>query len=250
MSKEPRKYADLVVTGASGRVGRLLCELALQDPQHWELVGAVTRPGSTMIGQPSSTAVDHAPAFTPGFGGPCHLVIDFSTPMGAGQALEIALGARAALLVGTTGLDEAARKALEQAGQRIAVMVAPNTSLGVALCADAVKRAARVLGAGYRVEIVEAHHRHKKDAPSGTALMLAEAARQGGAVVEADQIHAMRGGDIVGEHVVRFIGDGEYLEFAHTATSRSLFARGALRLGRWLLHQRPGFYRVSDVLAE
>jgi 4-hydroxy-tetrahydrodipicolinate reductase len=249
LAREPKKYADLVVTGASGRVGRLLCEQALADEAHWELVAAVAHRGSASIGVPCSEKFDHAPAFTPGFGGACDLVIDFSTPAGTALALETALRGSAALLVATTGLSEDIRQALNAAGQRIAVLVAPNTSIGVAVCADAVKRAASVLGAGYRVEIVEAHHKHKKDAPSGTALMLGEAAKAGGCAVERNQIHAMRGGDIVGEHVVRFIGEGEYLEFSHTATSRVLFARGALRMGRWLLHQGPGLYGVGDFLA-
>lgn len=243
-----RKYVNLVVTGASGRVGRLICDLVGAHEEQWELVGAVAHPRSSRLGQPSFTSSDHAPIVTPNFGGKCDLVIDFSTPAGTETAIQIALREGAALLVGTTGLPESTRQVLEAAARRIAVLLAPNTSVGVATCAALVEQAARLLGPGYRVEIVEAHHKHKKDAPSGTALMLAEAAKKGGASIEPDQIHALRGGDVVGEHTIRFAGEGEYLEILHRATSRSLFARGSLRAGRWLVTQPPGFYTMSDVL--
>lgn len=242
------KYINLVVTGASGRVGRLICELAASDEARWELVAAVAHPRSSRLGQPSFAPADHAPVITPNFGGPCDLVIDFSTPAGTETAIQIALREGAALLVGTTGLPEATRQVLEAAARRIPILLAPNTSVGVAACASIVEQAARLLGPAYRVEIVEAHHSRKKDAPSGTALMLAEAARRGGAPVESGQIHALRGGDVVGEHTVRFAGEGEYVEILHRATSRTLFARGALRAGRWLVAQGPGFYTMADVL--
>lgn len=244
-----RKYINLVVTGASGRMGRLVCELAGADEEHWELVGAVAHPRSGRLGQPSFTSGDHAPIVTPTFGGKCDLVIDFSTPAGTETAIQIALREGAALLVGTTGLPEATRQVLEAAARRIAVLPAPNTSVGVAVCAWLVEQAARLLGPDCRVEIVESHHRHKRDAPSGTALMLAAAAEQGGAAITPPQIHSLRGGDVVGEHTIRFAVEGEYVELTHRATSRSLFARGALRAGRWLVSQPPGFYSIRDFLS-
>lgn len=243
-----RKYINLVVTGASGRVGKLLCDLAGADEHNWELVGAVAHPRSGRLGQPAFTSADHATVITPNYGGKCDLVIDFSSPAGTETAIQIALREGAALLVGTTGLPDATRQVLEAAARRIPVLVAPNTSVGVATCAALVQQAARSLGPNYRVEIVEAHHRHKKDAPSGTALMLAEAARTGGAEMKMDQIHALRGGDVVGEHTIRFAGEGEYLEIMHRATSRSLFALGALRAGQWLVRQQPGYYTMADML--
>jgi 4-hydroxy-tetrahydrodipicolinate reductase len=243
-----QKYINLVVTGASGRVGQLLCDLAGADESNWELVGAVAHPRSSRLGQPAFTSADHATVITPNYGGKCDLVIDFSSPAGAETAIQIALREGAALLVGTTGLPDSTRQVLEAAARRIAVLVAPNTSLGVATCAALVEQAARSLGPNYRVEIVEAHHKHKKDAPSGTALMLADAARQGGAEMKMDQIHALRGGDVVGEHTIRFAGEGEYVEVTHRATSRSLFALGALRAGQWLVRQKPGYYRMADML--
>lgn len=244
-----RKYINLVVTGASGRMGRLVCELAGADEENWEVVGAVAHPRSSRLGQPSFISGDHAPVVTPTFGGKCNLVIDFSTPAGTETAIQIALREGAALLVGTTGLPEATRQVLEAAARRIPVLLAPNTSVGVALCASLVEQTARALGPDCRVEIVEAHHRHKKDAPSGTALMLAAAAEQGGAAMGPEQIHSLRGGDVVGEHTIRFAADGEYVEIVHRATSRTVFARGALRAGRWLVTQPPGYYSIRDCLS-
>jgi len=243
-----RNYVNLVVTGASGRVGRLICELAGADEQHWELVGAVAHPRSASLGKSSFTSADHATVITPNYGGKCDLVIDFSSPAGTETAIHIALREGAALLVGTTGLPDATRQVLEAAARRIPVLIAPNTSIGVATCAALVEMAARSLGPNYRVEIVEAHHSRKKDAPSGTALMLADAARKGGAAMKMDQIHALRGGDVVGEHIIRFAGEGEYIEILHRATSRSLFAIGALRAGQWLVRQQPGYYSMADLL--
>lgn len=243
-----RNYINLVVTGASGRVGKLICQLAGADEQHWELAGAVAHPRSASLGQSSFTSADHATVITPNYGGKCDLVIDFSSPAGTETAIQIALREGAALLVGTTGLPDATRQVLEAAARRIPVLVAPNTSIGVATCAALVEMAARSLGANYRVEIVEAHHSRKKDAPSGTALMLADAARTGGAAMTMSQIHSLRGGDVVGEHIIRFAGEGEYIEILHRATSRSLFALGALRAGQWLVGQKPGYYGMADLL--
>lgn len=176
------------------------------------------------------------------------VLVDFTSPAGTLEALKWAVFKGVPLLVGTTGLDEDALRAAREGASRTAVLVAPNTSLGVAVLADAVARAARRLGASYACSIVEAHHDKKKDAPSGTAKRLASAARSGGGQLRDDQILAIRGGDVVGEHTVRFAGAGEYLEFTHRATSRDLFARGALRAARWLRGRGPGWYTIEDTL--
>ena len=237
---------DLVVVGAGGRMGRLVCELAAEDDA-FELVGALTGPRSRHVGVLSAPA-DHAPIITPEFGGRCDLIIDFSSEGGASVALQIALRERAALLVGTTGLTPDTLHVLEAAAGRIPVLRASNTSFGVAVSAEMVELAARRLGPTYHVEIVESHHRHKKDAPSGTALSLGQAAIRGGATLGPSQYHSLRGGDVVGEHTVRFAGEGEYLEIRHVANSRILFARGALRAARWLVRQPPGLYSIADTL--
>jgi 4-hydroxy-tetrahydrodipicolinate reductase len=166
-------------------------------------------------------------------------------------------------LVGcATGLGEKELAALDSASARIAVLYAANTSLGVTLLQKLVAEVTRALGAGYDVELLELHHRHKLDAPSGTALLLANAieeavpghtfrhGRQGKAARAPEEIgvHALRLGDVVGEHRVFFAGPGERIELAHVATSRDTFARGALRAARWLTGKPPGRYRMSEVL--
>jgi 4-hydroxy-tetrahydrodipicolinate reductase len=176
-----------------------------------------------------------------------HAVIDFSSDSGVRRAAALSLADGAALLVGTTALSEETRRLLEESGQSVPVMVAPNMSPGVAVLADLAARAARILGSGYAIDIVESHHAAKRDAPSGTALRLADAVhRGGGRRLPAERLHSLRGGDVVGEHTVRLAGPGEYLELSHTATSRDLFALGALRAAAWLVRQPPGRYTIED----
>ena len=197
---------------------------------------------------------------------------------GGSAAVEFSLGSAVAahaqacaeagvpLVVGTTGFDAAARAQLERAAHKIAVLLAPNTSLGVAVLSSLVAQAAEALGEGYDVEISEAHHRSKRDAPSGTALSLGEAVanargRSLNDVAVYDR-HAtssprsagsigfsvVRAGDIVGEHTVMFAAAGERVEITHRATDRMTFARGALRAAAWLLGRPPGLYGMQDVL--
>jgi 4-hydroxy-tetrahydrodipicolinate reductase len=160
----------------------------------------------------------------------------------------MALDLNAALLVGTTALSSSTTALLRDASSKIPLLITPNTSIGVAAASAAVRALASTLGSAYEVSIVESHHSMKKDAPSGTALRLAQAVRDGGGGVKDDQILAMRGGDVVGEHTVRFAGAGEYVEVTHRATSRDLFARGALTAARWLSGRAPGWYTMQDVL--
>lgn len=178
------------------------------------------------------------------------VVIDFSSEAGTAQALALALGRRSALLVGTTGLSDAMRAALADASRSIPVLVAPNTSLGVAVTRRLARIAAEILGpAGWKVDIVESHHDRKKDAPSGTALAIAAALAEGGMDVSPERIHAIRAGDTVGEHEIRLAGPSERIHLMHQAVTRDLFAEGALRAARWLAGRAAGAYSMDDVLA-
>jgi 4-hydroxy-tetrahydrodipicolinate reductase len=243
----------IIVFGASGRMGARLCALASASAEH-RLIAAIVRDGSPRTGQPVREVSSGALMFAnPGIsrelrGFSNTVVIDFSSDVGARDSLAIALDLNAALLVGTTALSASTTDALRAASARIPLLITPNTSIGVAALCAVVKSLSRTLGAPYDCSIVEAHHHHKKDAPSGTALRLAAAARQGGATLNDDQILSIRGGDVVGEHTVRFAGQGEYIELAHRATSRDLFARGALHAAAWLSDKSPGSYSMEDVL--
>jgi 4-hydroxy-tetrahydrodipicolinate reductase len=178
-------------------------------------------------------AIEHARA---------EVVVDFSAP-GATLALApIAAAAGSALVSGTTGLGDDARAALDAAASRVPVLWEPNMSLGVHVLTELVSRAASAL-ADWDAEIVETHHRAKVDAPSGTALRLAEALGRANVGV-----HALRGGDVVGDHTVHLLGGGERLELTHRATNRDVFAHGALRAARWLVGRPPGRYALRDVL--
>jgi 4-hydroxy-tetrahydrodipicolinate reductase len=236
------------VHGASGRMGARLCELAHHDPA-LALVGAIARDGSPRLGERAASPAPRGEAvqLSAHTGVPADAVIDFSSEAGLENALKTARNAGAALLVGTTGLSDEAKRLLRDEARHRAVILAPNTSVGVAVLARAVRELAAAL-ASYDCSIVEAHHNKKKDAPSGTALRLAQAARDGGAALTDASIVAVRGGDVVGEHTVRFAGVGEYVELTHRATSRDLFARGALRAAAWLKGRAPGWYTMEDVL--
>ena len=234
----------LAVVGASGRMGRAVVRLA-----HAEGVEIVCAVGATDIGRDVGelagvgafgtcivdglAALEHARA---------EVVVDFSSP-GATLALApIAAAAGTAVVSGTTGLGDDARAALDRAATRVPVLWEPNMSLGVHVLTELVRRASTVL-AEWDAEIVETHHRAKVDAPSGTALRLAEStgrARVG--------MHALRGGDVVGDHAVHFLGGGERIELTHRATSRDVFAHGALRAARWIVGRPPGRYALRDVL--
>ena len=193
------------------------------------------------------------------------VLIDFSAPAALQQSLDRAVAASIPILVGTTGLDELAGQRLAKAAEHIAVLRAANTSLGVALLADLVERAARVLGPeAWDIEIVEAHHRRKADAPSGTALHLGEAAKRGRGGDAGEErgrdgtglarapgaigYSAVRGGTIAGDHDVMFLGLGERLILSHRAESRAIFAKGALAAARFLKDKPAGLYSMRDVI--
>jgi 4-hydroxy-tetrahydrodipicolinate reductase len=243
----------VIVSGAAGRMGARLCALAHEDAA-LALVGAIDARGSAAIGRaacadggaaPPPKITDSTEVFGPSS---ADVVIDFSSEAGTLRCADLAKKIGAALLVGTTGLSDSAKSSLKEFSANIPLLLAPNTSLGVAAVSALVQRAAQILGPSFACSIVEAHHSAKKDAPSGTALRLADAARAGGANVPAEQVVAIRGGDVVGEHTVRFAGPGEYIELTHRATSRDLFVRGALRAAQWLKGRKPGWYTMEDVL--
>jgi 4-hydroxy-tetrahydrodipicolinate reductase len=193
------------------------------------------------------------------------VLIEFTNPEATLERVQQAAAAGVNVLVGTTGFEVAQRKKLESYADRIALIVAPNTSLGVNVLLDVVRRLAATLPS-YDIELVEMHHRLKKDAPSGTAVALAEAAAAGREVALAEVavhgrsgltgerpagqigIHAVRGGDVVGEHTMTFAGPGERIEVVHRAHSRDTFAAGALTAAKWLAGRAPGLYTMQDVL--
>lgn len=222
-------------------MGQALLRLAAESPQDCIVVAAVTRR------PPAQRVVDGVAYFAareltgvPAF----DTAIDFSLPEGFDRLLELCVARGAALVSGTTGLDDAQRAALETAATKIPLAWASNFSLGVAVLAELVERAAAALP-GWDCDIVEAHHTQKKDAPSGTALTLGEAATASGAKVS---YASLRAGDIVGEHMVQFTGLGERLELVHRAGNRDIFARGALHAARRIAGKPAAAYRVRDLL--
>ncbi len=191
------------------------------------------------------------------------IVIDFSSPEASLHHAELASQNKKALLIGTTGFSPEQIDQLKKFGEATPILLSANTSLGVNLLVQLTKKVAGILGNDYAIEILESHHKHKIDAPSGTALALGKAAAEGrnidfethksidrNGARKADDIgfSVMRGGDVVGEHTVYFFGDGERLELTHRATDRKLFAKGAVTTAKWLAGQKPGFYTMDDFL--
>jgi 4-hydroxy-tetrahydrodipicolinate reductase len=237
MNTPPR----LLIHGASGRMGQALLRLCAAQPDACTVVGAVSRSSPVQrvvegIAHFAANELAGVPAFD--------VAIDFSLPQGFDPLLALCVDRGAALVSGTTGLEAAQREALGRAAERIPVLWASNFSLGVAVLTELVERAARVLHA-WDCDIVESHHVHKQDAPSGTALTLGQAAERGGAT---PRYASLRAGDIVGEHLVQFTGLGERLELVHRATNREIFARGALHAALRLAGRAPGAYRLADLL--
>jgi len=227
----------IALHGASGRMGRRISALAADDPS-LALVLEIDRENKDVLRVESAEG-----AASPRI----DVVIDFSVAAATPGAITLALDRRAALLVGTTGLDAETVSALRLAAEKIPVLIAPNTSPGVAVVRHLAREATRLLG-GFQIDIVEMHHAAKLDAPSGTARSLASAVADGGVTLPPDRIHAVRAGDIVGEHTVQFAGPGEVIRIAHGATSRDLFAAGALRAARWLKGRAPGLYTIEQSL--
>ena len=261
----------IVVTGASGRMGQMLIQLiSASDEAH--LVGAVERSGHDWVGQDVGVAMggtslgivvtdDALDAFAK-----AQAVIDFTAPQATLDFAALAAQARAVHVIGTTGMCDDEIAALEPASRHCAQVRAGNMSLGVNLLVQLTKRVAASLGEDFDIEVIEAHHNQKVDAPSGTALMLGEAAAEGRGVALSDVrdsgrdgmtgarkrgdigFTAIRGGDIVGEHDVLFAAPGERIVLRHLATDRAVFARGALRAALWGQDKGPGQYDMVDVL--
>ena len=229
----------LLIHGANGRMGQALQRLCVEAGA-CQVAAAVSRRVSQRVvdGVPQFAAAElsGAPAFD--------VAIDFSLPAAFDGVLALCLERGRPLVSGTTGLSSGQLAAIEAAAARIPLLWASNFSLGVAVLSDLVERAARALP-GWDCDILEAHHARKQDAPSGTALSLGECARAGGA---APRYASLRAGDIVGEHLVQFAGTGERLELVHRATSRDVFARGALHAAARLNGRPPGLYRLRDLL--
>ena len=248
------------VFGAGGRVGRLLLE-DLQAEEGISLSTVYVRNELDFSIDPSVLVTNDMATFLNG----CDIVIDFSLPDATQTLLETALEHPKPLVIGTTGLDAHQANLLRDASEKMPILYATNMSLGVALMNKLVHMAAKTLQ-GFDIEIVEQHHRHKKDAPSGTALTLAESAARGrdldldavrisgrnGNIGERTKdeiaVMALRGGDIVGRHTVGFYNDGEFIELNHTATSRNTFSKGAIRAAKWLHGSEAGLYSIADSL--
>ena len=261
----------IAVMGASGRMGQMLIDTILaSDKAH--LAGVTERPGHDWVGRDLGMVMGRAPMGVIVQDDPLEVivkaqaVIDFTAPAATLAHAQLTAQARCVHVIGTTGLSEADIAALDAAARHAVIVRAGNMSLGVNLLTRLAQQVAQALDADFDVEIVEAHHRHKVDAPSGTALMLGEAVARGRGVALADVTDsgrdgitgarrpgdigfaAIRGGDIVGEHDVIFAGAGERIILRHVATDRAIFARGALKAALWGQGQGPGHYAMTDVL--
>jgi 4-hydroxy-tetrahydrodipicolinate reductase len=262
--------AKVAVLGVTGRMGQCLVR-ALREPRSaLQLGGALASAASTQLGQDAAlegpaTGVRITDDVRAALGDAA-VALDFSLPAGVAAHAEACLERRVALLVGATGFDAATRARLEGAARTIPVLIAPNTSIGVAVMTQLLEIAARALGDGYEAEISEVHHRMKRDAPSGTALAWGEAiARARGAELRQLAVFdrhgspgprapgsigfaSLRAGDVVGEHTAVLAADGERLELTHRAQDRMVFARGALAAAAWLLGRPAGLSGMQNVL--
>ncbi len=233
---------NLAIFGASGRMGQALLRLAADNPAI-TVVAAISRKPASAIDHNGVAHFSHAADLSavPVF----DVAIDFSLPEAFTPILETCLNRGAALVSGTTGLSATQKHALTKASTQIPILWSANFSLGVAVLNDLVARAAALLG-DWQADIIESHHIHKKDAPSGTALALGRSIESAGH--ESPNYASLRAGDIVGEHTVQLAGIGERIELIHRATNRDIFAAGALKAASWLASQPPGEYAMRDLL--
>jgi len=259
---------QLVITGAAGRMGRRIVALAVES-QDFTIAAAIDRKDHPDLGKDAGLLAGIEAINVPlsaTFPKEADVMIDFSSPEAAESHIQHCIDNQSALVLGTTGLSQVHLDRAQVAARAIPVLVAANTSVGMNLLFSIVGKVAASLGEDYDIEIVEHHHRFKKDAPSGTALTLAsniaaatsrkypeclvqgrsgkDAVRQAGTI----GMHAVRAGDIVGYHEVMFSALGETVTLSHTAHSRDVFVRGAIRAARWLVAKEPGLYSMQDVL--
>lgn len=253
----------IVVTGVAGRMGAEVLRIVREDPDARFVAGTVRARGpAAELGSRLSVPVDDSLEVAIGRG--ADAVIDFTSPAAAVSHAKTCAGSGTPLVTGTTGLEPEDHRAIEEAARSIPIVLSPNMSVGMNLLFRLVAEAAEALP-DFDAEIVEIHHSQKKDAPSGSALRLARAIAEGrggeGELVHGRQgqvgerpagpigMHAVRGGDVAGDHTVFFFGTGERLELTHRASSRAAFAAGALRAARWVVGKAPGLYSMQDVLA-
>ncbi|HVZ80844.1 MAG TPA: 4-hydroxy-tetrahydrodipicolinate reductase [bacterium] len=261
----------LAVSGATGRMGHTILELAAKDPR-FEIVGALESPTHASLGRalaevlPGVASKAKLAAKLGDLSPRPQVLIDFTQPQGTLGYLQETAGSGIGMVIGTTGLKDDEKKKVQDASKSIPIVMATNMSVGMNLLFALVEEAAAKLGPAYDIEIIEAHHHFKKDAPSGSALSLGEAAARGrkvdlktmsthgreGLVGERQEgtigFHAVRGGDIVGDHRVLFAGPGERLELTHIAHSRDAFAQGALQAALFLDGKKSGLYDMQNVL--
>jgi len=260
----------IAVAGASGRMGRMLIEAVLGAPDA-ELAGALEIAGSPALGQDAGAALGRATGvvitddLAAGLSR-AQVLIDFTRPEGTLAHLAACRAKGVAMVIGTTGFTEPQKAEIAQAAQHVAVMRAPNFSVGVNVMLKLLEHAARALNQGYDIEVIEAHHRHKVDAPSGTALQMGEVLASAlGRDLKACAVYAreghtgerdpstigfstIRGGDIVGDHTVLFAGIGERIEITHKSSSRVTYAQGAVRAARFVAGRSSGLFDMNDVL--
>ena len=261
----------IAVTGAAGRMGGRIIT-AVKEAEGLELAGAVERPGHDMIGQDAGLIAGCGALGVAVSGSleqamqKADLLIDFTFPEVTLKNVETCARLGKKVVIGSTGFTPAQRAEVQKFAETIPVVLAPNMSVGVNACFKLLKETAKILGDGFDVEIVELHHNKKKDSPSGTAVRMGEIVAEtlgrdynqvanfhregmcGERTKEEIGMQTVRGGDIIGEHTVYFIGMGERIEITHRAMSRDMFARGAVRAAGWLGDKQPGLYDMQDVL--
>jgi 4-hydroxy-tetrahydrodipicolinate reductase len=258
----------LIINGAAGRMGRLIIA-TIVDAQKFDIIAAIEKKEHPQIGKDAGLPAGTGPLninLSCQYPSGADVVIDFSVPDAVDTSVEYCLKNSAALVLGTTGLTDKQQQNLQAASKNIGIVQASNMSLGMNLLFKLVGEVAEALGENYDIEIVEQHHRFKKDAPSGSALTLAKNiaaatgwdwpdcavfGREGREALRGKNtigIHAVRAGDITGMHSVIFSTLGETVTLSHTAHSRQTFARGALRAAEWLIGKEPGLYSMADVL--
>ncbi|MEQ8667222.1 MAG: 4-hydroxy-tetrahydrodipicolinate reductase [Rhodospirillales bacterium] len=266
---------NIGIVGCAGRMGRMLLKTVIENRKNGGgavLSGGTERPGSDMIGEDLGqlAGLDKTGLAVGGdtkaLFEASDVVIDFTIPAATRGHAELAAETGTALVIGTTGLDGKDNEAIDAAAERVAVVQAGNMSVGINLLCGLVEQVAEVLGPEFDIEVLEMHHRHKIDAPSGTALMLGEAAAKGRHVNLAEVAQrvrdgqtgarnagdigfaTLRGGSVIGEHTVMFASEGERIEITHKASDRALFSTGAVRAALWCEGRAPGRYTMRDVL--